>query len=143
MALFPGRKQLDANDPYSAIARGQQLSPDTSREGVVDDGNVAWPERIEEAKRYWVQADPADFEKTGKRSYVDRASGIEHQALSGAPLLCVGEATRGVACFLVEDGRLVVLRRSDFQNVLLGPTGYVIERTYASPLASHSGSVIF
>jgi hypothetical protein len=35
---------------------GRQLTVDTTREGVIDDGNVAWPERITEARRQWPQA---------------------------------------------------------------------------------------
>jgi hypothetical protein len=40
-------------------------------------------------------------------------------ALRGAPLLSVGqEETRGATCFLVEAGRIVVLRRPDFEQPL-------------------------
>jgi hypothetical protein len=38
-----------------------------------------------------------------------------------------GEATRGVGCFIVEDGRIVVLRRSDFQTELHGPVSFGLQ----------------
>lgn len=97
---FPGRKELAANDTYAGVARGQQVTADTTRAGVVDDGNIAWPERIDEARRNWPQARAEDFEKIGKRHSRDRGSRIELVAKRGAPLLSVGqEKTRGAACF--------------------------------------------
>ena len=47
----------------------------------------------------------------------------------GAPLLSVGaEQNRGVSCFIVRGDRLVFLRRSDFPEVIYGPTAFVISR---------------
>jgi len=46
---LPGRRQFEESDPYSSVARGQQVTADTTRAGVVDDGNIAWPEPIDEA----------------------------------------------------------------------------------------------
>ena len=122
---FPGRNQRGP-DPYAGIARGEQIKPDGDRHGVVDDGNVAWPERVAEARRSWPQADPSDFERLGKRTYRDKATGLELVAVRGAPLLAIGqEQTRGATCFFVEAGRIVVLRRPDFEEPLLGATGTV------------------
>jgi hypothetical protein len=124
---FPGRSQRPP-DPYPV--RGEQLKPGENRDGVVDDGNVAWPERVEEARRSWPQARPEDFEKTGKRRYVDRATGVEYLRVPGAPLLSAGaEETRGATVFFVSpDNRIVLLRRADFPVELVGPTGYVTAR---------------
>ena len=95
---FPGRNQRGP-DPYAGIARGEQIKPDGDRHGVVDDGNVAWPERVAEARRSWPQADPSDFERLGKRTYRDKATGLELVAVRGAPLLAIGqEQTRGATC---------------------------------------------
>ena len=117
---FPGRSQLPP-DPY-----GRQITADTTRSGVVDDGNTAWPERVAEARRSWPQANPADFEKVGKRGYRDRATGVEYVAVRGAVMLNVGgEQNRGINCFLVEGGKLVFLRRPEFEEPLRGPVGYV------------------
>jgi hypothetical protein len=120
---FPGRNQ---RGPDTYPARGEQVSADSGRHGVVDDGNVAWPERVAEARRSWPEARAEDFAKIGKRRYRDRGSGLELVTVRGAPLLAVGqEETRGAACFFVEAGRIVVLRREEFEQPLLGPAGYV------------------
>ncbi len=140
---FPGRKELAANDTYRNVARGQQVTADTARAGVVDDGNIAWPERIAEARRSWPQANPSDFEKVGKRHYRDRGSGIELVAMRGAPLLSVGqEETRGAACFFVEAGRIIVLRREDFEQPLLGAVGYVSGQQVAAASPGPDGARI-
>jgi hypothetical protein len=110
---FPGRGQRDA-DPYEGVAWGGQLQTDNPRSGIIDDGNYAFPERIVEARRQWPEADAGDFEKVGWSTWRDTQSGIEYRALPGAPLLDIGShATQNVACFIVSDGRLVVLRRAD------------------------------
>jgi hypothetical protein len=54
---------------------GMEVKADTSREGVVDDGNVAWEERVYAARQQWTQARPEDFEKVDKRTWRDRATG--------------------------------------------------------------------
>lgn len=123
---FPGRKELAANDRYAHVARGGQVTAGTNRHGTVDDGCIAWPERIIEARRSWPQANPDDFEKVGRRTYVDKATGVEYVAVRGAVMLMVGgEQTRGINCFLIEDTRLVFLRRPEFEEPLLGPMGRV------------------
>ena len=137
---FPGRKELAATDTYAGVARGQQVTADTTRAGVVDDGNIAFPERVAQARRSWPQARAEDFEKIGKRTYRDRGSGIELVAMRGAPLLSVGqEETRGAACFFVEDGRIVVLRREELEQPLLGPVGHVYGQQVAAPSPGPSG----
>jgi len=141
---FPGRKELAANDTYAGVARGQQVTADTTRAGVVDDGNIAWQERIDQARRSWPQARAEDFEKIGKRHYRDRGSGIELVAMRGAPLLSVGqEETRGAACFFVEDGRIVVLRREDFEQPLYGATGHVHSQQVAAASPGPEGVRIY
>ena len=128
---FPGRNQRGP-DVYAGV-RGEQVSADTGRHGVVDDGNVAWPERVAQARRSWPEARAEGFEKIGRRHYRDRGSGLELVALRGAPLLAVGqEETRGAACFFVEAGRIVVLRRPDFEEPLLGATGHVYGQVVAA-----------
>ena len=130
---FLGRRELAAADPYADVARGEQIKSDTSRHGVVDEGNVAWPERIAEARRSWPEARPKDFEKLGPRRYLDRATNVEYVAARGAVLLNVGkEQNRGVNCFLVESGKLVFLRRPEFEEPLLGPVGHVHSQRVAA-----------
>lgn len=95
-------------------AFGQRLEADTSRDGYVDDGNIAWEERVVEARRQWPEARPEDFEKVGKRGWRDKATGLEFRQASGAPLLTVGsDANRGITCFFVEGGKLIFLCRAD------------------------------
>jgi hypothetical protein len=59
-SIFPGRSK--GEDPYEGVNWGGRLDEDTSRAGTVDDGLVAWPERIIEAERQWTQAKASDFE---------------------------------------------------------------------------------
>ena len=93
---------------------GMQIEADTTREGVIDDGNVAWPDRIFEARRQWPEARLEDFEKVGKRLWRDKASGVEYRQAHGAPLLDIGtDATRFISCFIIVGGSLVFLERSD------------------------------
>ena len=108
---FPGRSQLPP-DPW-----GSQVTADESRHGIVDDGNVAYAERVEQARRAWPEAKASDFEQIGRRRYRDRGSGIELVAMRGAPLLSIGqEETRGATCFFVQNGRIVVLRPEGYRG---------------------------
>ena len=122
---FPGRSQRGP-DPYRGSIVSGQISADESRHGVVDDGNVAWPERIAEARRSWTEARAEDFERTAKRRYIDRATGRAYKAVTGAPLLSVGsEANRGISTFFVANGNLTFLQPCDLPEELHGPTGHV------------------
>ena len=69
---------------------GMELKADTTRDGFIDDGNIAWPERIVEARRQWTQARAEEFEKVGRRRWRDRASGVEYREEDGSPLLSIG-----------------------------------------------------
>jgi hypothetical protein len=92
---FPGRKDSRQRTPTPASPRGEQTTPDISRHGVGDAGNVAWHELVAEARRSWPEARAEDFEKIGNRLYRDRGGGLEFKATSGTPLLAVGrEAPR-------------------------------------------------
>ena len=109
--LFPTRGEPD--DPRRGRL-GQELAVDDSRAGHIDDWLLAWPERVVEAERQWTRANPADFQKTGKRTYVDSATGVAFKQVHGTPLLSIGTpANDGISCFLVDGGRLVFLRRAD------------------------------
>ena len=130
MTTPPAARGFDASNP---------------RAGVEDDGNLAWPERREQARRLWTEADAADFEAVDHKGRIwrDLGSGIAYRALSGAPLLSVGEPTRAVSCFFVlgdNPGRLVVLRRADYQEELRGPVQHVHARRVAGlPLVEGPG----
>jgi hypothetical protein len=90
--------------------RGEQIKPDESRIGLVDDGNLAWDERCIEARRQWPQADPQDFEQIGRRRWRDRASGITYRSARGAPLLDMfGDANRNIVTWFVSGGRITFL----------------------------------
>ena len=122
------RRKLAENDPYAGAVVGGQISADVSRNGVVDDGNIAWPERVDQARRSWMEASLEDFEPLDSRGrfWRDKATGREYKALSGAPLLSLAtEATRGISAFLVWGQRLVFLRPADYPEVLTGPIGHV------------------
>ncbi len=100
-------------DAYGG-AWGQEIKADDTRQGVIDDGNVAWEERVVEARRQWPQGSASDFERVGKRRWRDMASGIVYRQAHGAPLLSVGtDANRFISVFFVESGKLVFLERAD------------------------------
>ena len=64
--------------------------------------------------------------------------------MRGAPLLSVGqEETRGAASVLVEAGRIVVLRREDFEQPLLGAVGHVYGQQVAAASPGPEGVRIF
>jgi hypothetical protein len=108
---FPGRSQQADSD---GVSWGREVTADNPRAGHIDDGSVAWPERILEAERQWPRANAQDFERIGKL-YRDKASGLEYKRVSGAPLLSIGTpATDGISCFIVVDGRM---------TSCAGPTG--------------------
>jgi hypothetical protein len=123
---FAGRRELEGQAQYANV-HGGMLDASNPRAGVEDDGNISWPERVAEAARLWPQADASDFEPLDRngRRWRDLGSGTEYRALSGAPLLSSGEATRGASCFLVRDNRIFVLRRADYQEELRGPVSHV------------------
>jgi hypothetical protein len=79
---FPGRSQR-GDDEYGG-SWGGQLEADTSRAGILDDGTVAWPERVIEARRQWLEAQPDDFEQVGKRSIPTRRP-ASHACTCAAP----------------------------------------------------------
>jgi hypothetical protein len=107
-------------EEYAGVI-GYEVTADTSREGYVDDGNIAWPERIAQARVQWPQADVADFERIGRRRWRDRASGMEYREEPGAPLLSIGtDATRNISLFFICDGKLTFLSRADL------PEGIVV-----------------
>jgi len=99
---------------YIGNVRGGEVREDTSRAGVIDDGLEAFPERIEQARRSWPEAQAADFERVAKRRYADRATGTEYEHVSGLPLLAVGgPVVEDIDCWFIEHGRLIFLRRAD------------------------------
>ena len=122
--------------------RGEQIKSDTSRHGVVDDGNVAWggrngSSRHGEAGR---KPTPATSSKVGKRTYIDKATGTEYVAARGAVMLNVGrEQDRGINCFFIESGRLIFLHRPEFEEPLHGPTGHVYSQQVSAVTPGPSG----
>jgi hypothetical protein len=114
---------------YGSGVYGGKIDASNPRAGVVDDGNIAWPERVLEARRMWPQADAADFEPLDPRGrrWRDKASGVEYIQPGGAPLLSPGqESTRFISCFFVNsDGYLVFLQRADIEQTIYGPTSSV------------------
>lgn len=112
---LPGRSELPP-DPH-----GRQITLDSSRAGTLDDGCNAYPERVAEAGRCWPEARASDFEQTGKRRFVDRATGRLYRRVPGAPLLAVGsEANRGISTWFVAGGTIVFLEPDGFPGSCLG-----------------------
>ena len=110
-------------------AWGMELKQENKRDGVVDDGSIAWPERVEQAAVQWPQAAAEDFELVGRRRWRDRASGVLYRQASGCPLLAIGtDATRDVIAFFVTGGRLVFLEPADRPEGTCVVHGQVISR---------------
>jgi hypothetical protein len=54
---------------------------------------------------------------TGKRTYVDRATGVEYAHVHGSPLLSLGETPNTVSVFFVDGGgKLVFLKRAEIPD---------------------------
>jgi hypothetical protein len=99
-------------DPPGAF--GMEVKADTSRDGFVDDGLIAFDERVVEARRQWIEADGEDFERVGRRRWRDRATGRLYRQADGCPLLAVGmPAVRDVVAFFIRDGKMVFLEPAD------------------------------
>jgi hypothetical protein len=141
---LPGRKELAAADPYAGVARGEQVNVDGSRHGTIDDGNVAWPERVAEARRCWPEARASDFQQTGKRRFVDRATGRAYRQAAGAPLLAIAtESTRGISTWFVSGGSIVFLEPEDYPRELRGPVGYVRSQVVSAASPGLEGARIW
>jgi hypothetical protein len=66
---------------------------------------------IKFASRTWKQRKAKDFERTGRRRYVERATGVEYELCRGNVML--GDDPEAADCFFSEDGSLWFLRRAD------------------------------
>jgi hypothetical protein len=99
---------------YIQGVRGEEITQDRSRDGYVDDGLIAFPERVVEARRQWMELPAEDFEHIKKRTWRDRASQVEYVEARGCPLLAAGtDSTRNVIGFFIAGGRLHFLERAD------------------------------
>jgi hypothetical protein len=75
----------------------------------------ATADTIKYAARTWTQVQPEDFERTGRRRYVERATGIEYDLVHGNPML--GDDPELADVFFAEDDALWFLRRADRSEV--------------------------
>ena len=94
----------------------------------------ATADSIKFAKRSWPQANPADFERVGKRTFRDRATGTEYELCRGNVLL--GDDPEAADCFFAEDDSLWFLRRRDRSQVrsrVMGTMGAMSVRPVRSP----------
>ena len=108
---------------------GRKLTTDSSRRGVVDDGKIAWPERVYEARRQWAEVPAEDFERVGRRRWRDRGSGLDYREAGGGPLLGIGtDSVRFISAFFVAEGKLVFLERADIPEGTFVHHGEVIGR---------------
>ena len=123
---FAGGKELPnaANGSWGMAVKDDA---DRSRIATVGDGNTATAGQIHQAAAQWPQASAEDFEHTGKRTYVDRASGVAYKRVHGAPLLSVGsDANRGITCFFVANEELVFLQPAAYDPALTTWHGPVV-----------------
>jgi hypothetical protein len=71
----------------------------------------ATDDAIKFAARTWTHARAEEFERVGRRRYIDRATGVEYDLVHGNPLL--GDEPELADVFLVADDALLFLRRVD------------------------------
>ena len=82
--------------------------------GGVGDGLDVNPETLDAARQSWPEASAADFERTGRRMWRDRATGVEYRRVRGCPLARLGSPVGSpVAVFYFSDGRFYFLARAD------------------------------
>jgi hypothetical protein len=87
---------------------GEELRADNERAGHIDDGLLAYPERVAQARRLWPEGRAADFERVGRRRMRDRATGNVYRLIDGCPLLGA-PALEDVDLWFVASGRIVCL----------------------------------
>ena len=75
----------------------------------------ATDDTIKYAARIWPQVQPEDFERAGRRRYVERATGVEYDLCHGNPML--GDDADVADVFFAKDGALWFLRRADRSQV--------------------------
>ena len=129
---LPGRKQLEAEDRYAGGARGQQVTSDSGRHGVVDDGNVAYAERVEPGEANTGRKQSCrDFEQTGRRTGV-RSTGRQvgnTRHVTGAPGCSSIGSRIGPRHLRAGSSRTASPSTSsepvDFPHEMRGPSGFV------------------
>lgn len=74
---FPGRRELQEDHAHAASRSEGDSTSTTHARGHIDDGSLAYEERVAEARRLWPEARLEYFERVSMRLYRDRASGVE------------------------------------------------------------------
>ena len=59
------------------------------------DQPLAWPERIVEARRQWLEVRPEDFERVGRRRWRDLGAGRVPRIRRDKPALCRATVLNG------------------------------------------------
>jgi hypothetical protein len=141
---FPGRLR---ETPVIGVWGEELTPPDRPQLATVTDGLDATPENVQAARRSWPEGRAEDFEKIGKRRYLDKATGVEFKHEHGCPLLGVGGAAQeDIDCWFISGERLVFLRRADRPEartvVVSGPmrAGEVIRQPNGRDVIQWEGS---
>jgi len=96
-------------DYFGEVPSGRRLTQpardDVARMHVLQE---ATDEAVAVCRRQWTQADPEDFDWSG-RKVIDRASGEAYRISTAYPF--AGEPAPSVVCFVVRDGRIVPLSK--------------------------------
>jgi hypothetical protein len=91
---------------------GEEIRADTSRVGHVDNGLIAYPERLAVARKHWPEARRHDFEQSGRRRWIDRATGTTYRRDGGCGVLMT-PTLEAIDAWFVEGGEIVLLIRDD------------------------------
>jgi hypothetical protein len=106
--------------------------------GDVDSHRIAYPARVEQARRSFTEAPFSDFEveQTGPDRYrpIDKATGTRYRVVGFDPLQAATPQRQGVRLFTIDaGGSLLFLRREGEAAVPteVGVVGYVREQRVA------------
>ena len=111
MTDWPSGKELS----FQRGVIGMQIEAENPRQGHVDDGLVAYEERIEVARRHWHEAKREDFERGRRGRWTDKATGVAYREFGGCgPDL--NPTLEACDLWFVESGRLVLLVRAERHN---------------------------
>ena len=104
---WPSSKKL----PHPPGARGEELRPDDERSGLVDDGLLAFAERVAQARSLGPEGRAGDFEQLGRRRWRDKATGQVYRRIAGCRRLG-SPALQDVDVSFVAEGVAFGFRRS-------------------------------
>ena len=129
--FFPSAKELGNN--YAGAWGAEVTAPESS--GLIDNGVLALPARVEGAGRLWPEAPAAEFEREGRRRWRHLPTGFLYRRVNGwiQPEVMAYE---DADLFILYGGEIVALVADSRPEVRSVPTGQVVahEVTAIAPM---------